>query len=382
VNSQVKYILTDDPGQIDALLDVAGHSNNPSVREVLANGLVQAKRLPEAIEIYKTLPPEKLSNFSDEMFAQGNYDLALRGYTDVAERIPDQIRAAEVRVRIASIHMARKEYKEAERFLLQVHDDSSLQNSKVMFKTRVNQTACELLARLALIQGKDDQTVMQYLNEAKKFAYNDAERRQAGLQAVQFLLMRERYAEAKLTLDALLNGVQKGSAVEASGYFQSFLYYTLQDSVKADTMLTEMVIRKPEGPEMNDAIQLNMLCSALNGEAKILFLKAYREYQLYQTRAAITDLDSVFAKSKNEESLLLAADWSLDRGETEWARQRYAHEYTEPDLKAFALYQLARLEDDAKARDGLVIDYLTQNPGTVFSPSFRTLLKDRNQSVQ
>lgn len=376
----IKRILEEDPQQIATIESFEKEHPDPLIREVLAASYVQIERFDEAFTLYADLDVQQLANLAEEQQAAMKPRIALRAWQHYIERETDTFRLADARIQMTHILIALNRPEEAREILMVVYNNQELRERRNLYRTRANQQACQLLARIGLMLDAPEDEVVEYFEEAQRFAFNPDEKRQIAMQHVHYLTMSGAWDQAQQKLDGLLQGVAEGSTTQTMGMHQSLLLALMQNQTRADTLLNELVIRDPENPMLNDALFLGVTAGGLSDSLRNGFLQAYRLQQLYRTAQAVDRMRRIAQSSGNELFWLIGGQWAMDAGDTDTAQLMLDRDFTDSTTRGYAAWLLTRAENNEANRYRMITEFLSQNPANVFAPAFRMMLQEEPSS--
>lgn len=377
VKEQCRNMLKEDPSAIQAIRKAAVEFNKPEVTEVVAFSLYQIQQYKQALNLYRELGPEKYFQFGNELFSINQDSLAAVVYQEVTPLLPNTARKADAQIKLANLYIRHKQTVQAETVLRDIIDNKQLVLPAVRYQTRANVESRELMADMAIRQQKPANEVISWYDQAKQYAFNQAERNEIEYEIIQYQLMSEHYDDAKLRLANLLKNEPNGTSTYQIGYYYGFLTGLLSNDASADSLLNEFLVTQPGHPLANDALYLSLLSSELQGSVKAAFLKAYRLVHLYRITEAVSILETAYQASQSEELLLLAAEWAINDNDLPTAKRLYSTPIKDPLLAEYAQLQLAKLNVEPVSQDKIVVEFLRNNPDSVFSPEFRMMLTRR-----
>ena len=235
----------------------------------------------------------------------------------------------------------------------------------------------EILADIAIRQNESNELVLNYLDEAKFFAFNLKEQKEVEFEIIHFLIMTDQLEPGKEKLRNLLIEEEQGSGIFKLGYYYLFLIAEMDNDEAADSLLGELIINIPENELVNNALLFSLIITNLQGTARKSFLDAFRKRQLYKIEEAINLLFSIYEETQNEEMLILAGDWAWQSGDFFQAEIIFSQEFTNEILADYALLKSAQLKYDREERNLIITEFLKTNSQSVFSPGFRQLLEEK-----
>ena len=376
VLNKLQKILFQDKSQIKAIENyVAQKKENEHLIEIYALCLAEIGNLEQALMEYDRLENERLIEFADRFFSTGDYETAQKAYKKLLLKLEDPLFIADVKIRIAEIYMYQNNLISAKNILLQVYDDKKIQAKKYRFHTKANRYCRELLATIAIRQDEDKEIILQFMKEAKEFAYNQKEKKEIDFQIIHFMIMSEMFEESKIAVNEVLENEDPSSDIYKLGFYYSFLIATMENNPEADSLLGELVINLPESYLTNDALQLTILITNFSEDVKSEFLSAYRKKLLFKYDEALKILSKLFEDSKQEEILILIGEWALENNDQEKAKAAFSYKYESEVINEYAQLKLASLTKEKIKREKFITDFLKMNPQSVFSPEFRHLLE-------
>ncbi len=377
VVNQVKRILDDDEKQIKTIEGFTENSENKLVIEVFALSLAYVGDYEKALSQYDLLDKNKLKNFADEQFAVDNFEVAEQAYNQYVQKIKEPNLIADAKIKIAQIFILQNNLEEAEKILLQIYNDKELQKVKYRYRTKANRLCREILANIAIRQNVPNELILNYLDEAKFFAYNQKERKEVEFEIIHFLIMVNQLEAGKEKLGNILVEEEQGSEIYKLGYYYSFLIAEMENDDAADSLLGELIINIPENEFVNNALFFSLISSSLDGTIREEFIDAFRNRQLYKTEEAINLLFSIYEEIQNEEMLILAGDWAWQSGDYFQAEIIFSQEFKNEILADYAHLKLTQLTYDREERNLMITEFLKTKSESVFSPGFRQLLEEK-----
>lgn len=369
VNNQCKTILREDPELIATIGEFAETSANPIIKELYANALLSQNRAPEALEVYKNLPPERLLSFAEQQYAALNDEVALPAFEHLAGISTETLERNDYRLRQAFIHFRSGRHVETDSLLRAVIADSLMLERKNYQRRGVNLNARKLMAENSLALTKSTATAKTWYEEARRFCGSVYDRQNIDLALVRLLAIDQDFETAL----AILNGVNEPKHLETRDYLRFSVELLRGNTDVADSLMNEYVIRWPGGVYVNDAIYQMMFVLELSGKDLDSFHLANR-MMLLGDPAAVDTLAAVFASTDDEELLILAVEWAILLAEPDKALNLLEHDWQDPvsaEYAALLRLKLSKAEDEAQR---FARDFLTANPGSIFAPKFRMSL--------
>lgn len=365
VNNQCKTILTEDPGSIESIRTFAQKSPNPIIRELYANALVSQKRDAEALEVFKTLPQDRLLVFADQQYKAFNDEVALAAFSWLQQSTEDVLDRNDYRLRQAYIHFRNGRHVETDSLLQEVVADSLMLDRKNYQRKGINLNARRLLADNLLALQLETSDAAHWYGEARRFCSTAYDLQNIDLALVRLMMIDEEYDSAL----AKLAKITENRHLETRDYLHFSVELLRGNIDEADSLMNEYVIRYPGGIYVNDAIYQMMFSLGLQNEALQNFHKSIRQMMLSDP-AAVESLVEVFEQSQDEEILSLAIEWAILLAKNERALQLLEREWEDSLSAEYAAYlKLTLSEGDSVPR--LAREFLKDNPNSIFSPKFR-----------
>ncbi len=365
VNNQCKTILAEDPGSIDAIGDFAQRGSSPIILELYANALVSQKRESEALEVFKSLPQDRLLNFADQQYKAFNDDVALASFAWLQEVSQDVVDRNDYRLRQANIHFRNSRHVETDSLLRAVVTDSLMLDRKNYQRKGINLNARRLMADNLLALQLETQEAAFWYGEARRFCSTAYDLQNIDLALVRLMMIDQEYEKALKKLDE----ISEVRHLETRDYLRFSVELLSGNIDVADSLMNEYVIRYPGGVYVNDAIYLMMFSLGLDAESLENFRKAIRQMMLSDPAAVETMLE-VFEDSQDEEILSLAIEWAILLGKNQRALQLLDREWEDSLSAEYAAYLELTLSEGEGAQR-LARDFLKENPNSIFSPKFR-----------
>jgi len=378
VLNKLQKILFQDKSQIKSVESyVRLQKENKKLIEIYALCLAEIGNHEQALKEYDRLNIDRLLEFADRFFSVGDYEIAQKAYNKALLKLKDPPFIADVKIRIAEINIYQDDLVSAKNVLLQVYDDKEIQAKKNRFHTKANRYCRELLATIAIRQNEDKEIILQFMKEAKDFAFNQKEKKEIDFQMIHFMIMSEMFEESKIAVNTVLEDEDPSSDIYKLGFYYSFLVATMENSTETDSLLGELVINLPESYLTNDALQLTILLENFKENVRNEFLSAYRKKLLFKYDDALTILFKLFEDSKQEEILILAGEWSLENNDPVKAKTAFSYQYESEVINEYAQLKLAIITKEKTVKEQFIINFLKMNPQSVFSPEFRHLLEKK-----
>ena len=369
VNNQCKTILREDPELIATIGEFAETSANPIIKELYANALLSQNRAPEALEVYKNLPPERLLSFAEQQYAALNDEVALPAFEHLAGISTETLERNDYRLRQAFIHFRSGRHVETDSLLRAVIADSLMLERKNYQRRGVNLNARKLMAENSLALTKSTAAAKTWYEEARRFCGSAYDRQNIDLALVRLLAIDQDF-ETALTI---LNGVNEPKHLETRDYLRFSVELLRGNTDVADSLMNEYVIRWPGGVYVNDAIYQMMFVLELSGKDLDSFHLANR-MMLLGDPAAVDTLAAVFASTDDEELLILAVEWAILLAEPDKALNLLEHDWQDPVSAEYAALLRLKLSTEEDEAQRFARDFLTANPGSIFAPKFRMSL--------
>ncbi len=365
VNNQCKTILTENPGSIEAIRIFAQNSPNPIIRELYANALVSQKQDAKALEVFKTLPQDRLLNFADQQYKAFNDEVALASFAWLQQITEDVVDRNDYRLRQAYIHFRNGRHVETDSLLQEVVADSLMLDRKNYQRKGINLSARRLLADNLLALQLQTTEAAHWYGEARRFCTTAYDLQNIDLALVRLMMIDEDYDSAL----SKLAGISESKHLETRDYLLFSVELLRGNIDEADSLMNDYVIHYPGGIYVNDAIYQMMFSLGLQGEALQNFHKAIRQMMLSDP-AAVETLVEVFEDSQDEEILSLAIEWAILLAKNDRALQLLERKWEDSLSAEYATYlKLTLSEGDGAQR--LARDFLKENPNSIFSPKFR-----------
>ncbi len=369
VNNQCKTILRENPELIATIGEFAETSANPIIKELYANALLSQNRAPEALEVYKNLPPERLLSFAEQQYAALNEEVALPAFEHLAGISTETLERNDYRLRQAFIHFRSGRHVETDSLLRAVIADSLMLERKNYQRRGVNLNARKLMAENILALTKSTAAAKTWYEEARRFCGSAYDRQNIDLALVRLLAIDQDF-ETALTI---LNGVNEPKHLETRDYLRFSVELLRGNTDVADSLMNEYVIRWPGGVYVNDAIYQMMFVLELSGKDLDSFHLANR-MMLLGDPAAVDTLAAVFASTDDEELLILAVEWAILLAEPDKALNLLEHDWQDPVSAEYAALLRLKLSTEEDEAQRFARDFLTANPGSIFAPKFRMSL--------
>jgi hypothetical protein len=378
MSTRFKEIVKNDSTMINFIKDNCESSENEEIRELYALSLCELKYYDRALAVYNTLPLDKYLRFADDLFSSGNFSVASRAYIQIVQKSEDNLRNADIFLKLAQISISEKDLIQAKQYLTKIAQIPELSDKRFMYKSRAHINARMLLANILIQENASREAVLNCFDEAAKYSFNKADQNNVEFSKINYLIMCEDFNSANKRLNNLISHEEKGSPVLAQSYYYQYLIFSMQSDSRADSLLTEYIIYFPDNPVTNDVMFMSLFLSSIPKDSKPQFFNAFRKKNLYQSSQAITLLSALVENCKDDELTLLLADWYLDDNNKIKAKELYSLNYKNSVYNEYARLALSRLEDEKEKQILIVKDYLNNSPNSAFSPLFRNLLLNQN----
>jgi len=389
IKNQCLQMLTENPDILKDIRQAAEGSQSLQVKELYAVSLNSRGQSGQALQIYAQLPADKLSAFANEQYAAGNDSLAIRAYQLLLQMKNDQssppsasnpaiqknpspmtaMNDDAIKLRLGELFIRQKRWSEAETTLRAlVGQDESAGDKRFVDYSKLND-AYQLLAELAIRLNKPLAEVITYYQKISRNRYTKDGNIDYKLINVYFLYD---YVDKA---DSLLKQMRLQKTQPEYLYYKYLIATARNQPDFADSLLNDLVILSPSSQYVNDLMTLNIILINLQGQAREVFLSAYKQRLRHQDSLAVRLLLQVADTTKDEEYRLLAADWAIQSGLRSTALELYEYAWQDELLKDYALLQKSRLLNNPAQVEQLAKDYLKANPNSVFSPGFRQILQ-------
>ena len=370
--SKLKMILQENPAIIKNIEKAATKYSRQNALEIYALCLVELGEYEKALREYEQLSPDKLKKFAEQQFKLNRYEVAVKAFDSYLQRVYEPNLAADAKIKKAKILIFQEKLNEAKEILNQLYNDKEIGKVKYRYKTRANRQCRELLAEISLMQDAPENKILQYLEEAKNYAFNQKEKNELDFQIIHYHIMIENYSKAKKILSKVLHREEPGSDNFKLSYFYFFQLALMEQDPAADSLLAELIINLPEHPGTNDALFLADLKTAF-ADDWIGFLGAYRLKMLHKDKKAIDKLIEIHAKTENEKILFLAGEWAVNIN-VATAETIFNTEFQDEILQEYVVLKRLQIAENKQLRQNISREFLKTNPQSVFSPEFRKIL--------
>ncbi len=378
VNRQIKEMILVKPDIVNVIRDKTLESGDPLLVEIYAKALIETGDLDAAFRIYNDLAPEKLLSFADERVAAGDYLLAQRAYNNFIAKTPNVLNTADARIMLARIAIAQDSLRLAEEILQDIRSNADLSRGSNLYRLKANLEARELLANLALIQQKESDVVVEFLNEAVACTMNHREKKRIGFEIVNFYLLNKQFEQADNELSQILRGEETGSETETTSFYYRFLSYAFQSDARADTLLNMMIVRDAGMENVNDALNLTNMIKDLGEEERALFLDAFCAFSLFRFDEAFAKISQLIEKSNGEAYRLLATEWAIMSGRKQYALELLEYPYENEIYAGYANLLKLDLADTPQQKQDIAIMFLTEHDQSVFAPAVRGYIQTKS----
>lgn len=375
VNNQCRVILNEDPQRISTIGEFASRSSNPVIIELYANALLSQNRGGEALEVYRSLPRERLAAFAEQQYASFNDEVALAAFRHMEAGSADAVERNQYRLRQATIQYRNGRHAAADSLLAAIIADPQMLERQNYQRKNVNLDARRLMAENGLALNRDTKAAAALYEEARKFCASGQDRQNIDLALVRLQLIDQDYDAALARLDK----VGEPKLLEVRDYLRFQAELLRGNTDIADSLMNEYVISHPEGIYVNDAIYQMMFVLGLSGADLARFHTASR-LMLLRDPAAVDTLSAIFANSGDEELLTLAVEWSMLLAERGKALELLDHDWQDPVSAEYAALLRLNLSEDGDSAQRYARDFLKANPNSIFAPKFRQSLSRANPS--
>lgn len=374
-SNQLKSILEEDSTLIKVVAGIADSTNSTVVKEAYAAALVSLNDFYGALGVYKQLELPKLYRFAEDQAASGNDSLAFYAYEYAESAEKDPLKKAELNYRMALISYQRADY-HATRQLIATNLSLPLwQDRNLAYKSGYAVRIRKLMAESCLSLGETADSAIVWLEEAKQFARDNAERQETDLEIARLCILTGDDSAAQ----RILASIKVPALAEKKDYL-NFLGALLSNrTALADTLMNDFIIRHPQSTYANDAIYLVMLTLGMQATDQPTFFAAIKLLQMNQL-SGIDSLEAVFAHNGDEELRLLAIEWAIGLGATERAVTLLDYPFTDPVVAEYTELLKLLLVTDKNEEQRLAREFLKAKPNSIFSPDFRQRISRWNAS--
>ena len=338
VSNQLNTMLGENPELINNLKTLAQSSVSIEVKEVYAISLNRMNRLQQALAEYEQLPVEKLTAFANELITSGRDSLAIAAFHGLLNRQIDINTRGDIYLKTAQAYLRLKKYADAESTLSQIVDTRQHTVNTRFTNKRFAFQAYLILADLAAWQGKQENQIINLLNDAKAVAVNAGDQAEVNYRLISNYFAHEQFDQA----EQLLKIQNKSSQPDRNLYYQYLITLARKQIDKADTLLNELILTSPSSSFVNDLMTLNILMLNLKGDAQSELLNAYRYRLSHRDSLAIETVITLAERIQDEELRMLAADWALISGYRSKAIAIYDYSWKD-ELRIYSNFVLPRL---------------------------------------
>lgn len=375
VYNRIKDMLKQDPVLVEVLQTEYERWDNQQVSELYAKSLTYVGKYEMALQIYSKLDAKLLRDFAESQYKLGNYTIAKKALQQYIQREVSAIAIAEAQLTLADIYITNNEFEAAQEILWQVYQNKELQNRRNFYRSHANMNCRVKLAELAMKQGKDAEIIVQYYQEARKFAMNSSEKQLLDLKIIDYLTMQGDFEAASQKLQKIKGNTEIGTQVDKLADYYTFLLAFIQQKESADSLLTEVMINIPQNKQINNILLLKEIVKDMSVESKSKVLTAFRKKNIYQYSSAMTILDSLSTNIQEQGQVkILQGMWALENNDPQ-AQKYFEFDFQKPILKEIAAYFEAMLEKDGQIKSLMASEFLKNNPNAVFAPQFREFVQ-------
>lgn len=367
--SRIRLMLDQEPDLISDVSKHATSSSSKKAKELLADAYTKLDMYEEAIAEYENLELKQLWRYAKNLVGKEKNIAAIMAFESYIERSSDARKSAEAKIEIAQLELKANDLEAARALLMQIYYDEKLASKKWARSTTANAKARELLAEIALREQVGIDKVIKYLEEAKKYALHGKISNELDLKIGKIYLMQGDFTN----VEKILARFPRKQEVNSEILDLTYQMKLMQASAEADSLLGEVMIHNPNAVATNDALFLKFISEQMEGGNREKFFQAYRAYELYHVDEAVVYLEEIYTQTKNEQLLILAADWLRANGEIEQAKLYYSNEYSTLEAIEYAKFRLAEITGDQI----LIADFLQDHNKSIFSAKFRKLYKNR-----
>ncbi len=375
VNNQCRAILNEEPQRISTIGEFSSRSDNPVIKELYANALLAQNRGREALEVYMSLPRERLAAFAEQQYVSFNDEVALAAFGHLEAGSAEPVERNQYRLRQAAIQYRNGRHAATDSLLEAIIADPQMRERQNHQRRNVNLDAHRLMAENGLSLNRDTKAAAVWYEEARKFCATGYDRQNIDLALVRLELIDQEFDAALTRLDK----VAEPKLLEVRDYLRFQAELLRGNTDIADSLMNEYVISHPGGIYVNDAIYQMMFVLGLSGADLARFHTASR-LMLLGDPAAVDSLKHIFDNSGDEELLTLAVEWSMLLAERGKALELLDHDWQDPVSAEYASLLRFNLSEDGEAAQRYARDFLKANPNSIFAPKFRQSLSRTNYS--
>jgi tetratricopeptide (TPR) repeat protein len=375
INNQCQTILMEDPTRIGVIGEYAKNSDSTIIQELYANALVTQEQYASALEVYKSLPVEKLVGFANQQYKELNDEIALSSFQYLEQTASEPVDRNKYRLRQATIHYRNGRYPQTKLLLEEVIADTIMLESRNLHRKGINLKARKLMAENSLALSRDVGQAKKWLVQAKDFCTNSFDTQDIDLALVSLRMIQEDYSTALEDLGSITEEKHR----ETRDYYRFSIELLRGNTDLADSLMNEYIIHHPAGRYVNDAIYQMMFTYSLEDPLREDFFQAWRQ-MLLQDPAAVDTLKDIFDQTEDEELLTLAIEWAILLADHTRAAELLKHEWQDPVSAEYASLLELILTRNSSAEQRLAREFLKSNPNSIFAPKFRQSLSRLNEN--
>lgn len=365
-NNQLKTILQEDSSLISVVSAIADSSNSSILKEIYANALIQLQDYKTALDIYKQLEPQKLLRFAEDQSAAGNDSIAFEAYNYLESRETDMVKKMDLLYRLAELKYQERDFSSSEKIILESLAKPFWKDKNLSTRFSVGVKLRKLMADLKLAKNEPVDSVLFWLNEAKKYCRNNLETQEMDVEIARLHILQG----DKQSAENILKTINYSNLQEIVAYLNFFNVLLAGETSLADTLMNEFIIKYPDSIYANDAIYLMMFTLNIADQDKNSFYSAIRLLQLNR-QSGIDTLEVIFSHNQDEEILLLAIEWAIAFGNVQKAETLLQYDFKDDVASDYAALLRLILVLDPVEEQRIAKEFLKNKPNSVFSPDFR-----------
>ncbi|MEN6444706.1 MAG: tetratricopeptide repeat protein [Candidatus Cloacimonas sp.] len=365
-NNQLKTILQEDSSLISVVSAIADSSNSSILKEIYANALIQLQDYKTALDIYKQLEPQKLLRFAEDQSAAGNDSIAFEAYNYLESRETDMVKKMDLLYRLAELKYQERDFSSSEKIILESLSKPFWKDKNLSTRFSVGVKLRKLMADLKLAKNEPVDSVLFWLNEAKKYCRNNLETQEMDVEIARLHILQG----DKQSAENILKTINYSNLQEKVAYLNFFNVLLAGETSLADTLMNEFIIKYPDSIYANDAIYLMMFTLNIADQDKNSFYSAIRLLQLNR-QSGIDTLEVIFSHNQDEEILLLAIEWAIAFGNVQKAETLLQYDFKDDVASDYAALLRLILVLDPVEEQRIAKEFLKNKPNSVFSPDFR-----------
>lgn len=377
VKSRISSILKENSSLIQVIIDFYGNEiysldinkDNKRYFDIYVEALINSNELSSALKILEKYPAYEIYRKAEVLNKKQDYKQADNFYLLAIKKEKDVLNKNKYLISYAKSLINYNNPVKADSVLTSVIDTSMLRDSKFnneLFECYMLKADIELKFYSNL--GK----YLELLNASLKKSYYANHKRKIYLRLAKFYTYTNQRDLAKDNIDKS----QKYGKTDLDFTYTNYLYSLSDFTVAPDSLITEMMLLKPESEKVYEALKLKFLLKDIKKEDKAKYLSAFFNAKLYN----ITESDSLYMElyknSANEYFVIQNAIMNQEHNRIKRCIELFSMPFEDEFCRDYARVSLLSLSgSNPKEIRSLARNLLTEYPNSNFVAEIRKFLR-------